>query len=87
MTPDRPLIFTSRTSDPGQPPLNFLSFILYPLSFLLRVAILVKIKPLVEIMLIYNGASEQALRTKHKIKSFADCGFACVITTDKQRVG
>jgi hypothetical protein len=25
MTPDRPLIFTSRTSDPGQPPLNFLS--------------------------------------------------------------
>jgi hypothetical protein len=35
MTPDRPLIFTSRTSDPGQPPLNFLSFILILfLSFL-----------------------------------------------------
>jgi len=27
MTPDRPLIFTSRTSDPGQTPLEFLSFL------------------------------------------------------------
>jgi hypothetical protein len=26
MTPDRPLIFASRTSDPGQTPLEFLSF-------------------------------------------------------------